>query len=66
MKKTRSNALWNKLSPEQLRILDKWLFEEKLGYLEVLAKAQNELGFKGSKEKAAWSGIITAGAMKGR
>jgi hypothetical protein len=48
MNKVRSDALWNELSAEQLETLDKWLFEEKLGYRETLSKAQKELGFKGS------------------
>src|SRR5580658_3910132 len=48
MRKTRSDALWNELSPEQLEKLDQWLFEEKRGFTEVLPKAKTELGFKGS------------------
>jgi hypothetical protein len=48
MHKVKSNALWNELSPEQLEILDKWLFEEKLSYAEILPRAQSELGFRGS------------------
>jgi hypothetical protein len=48
MNKTGSNALWNELTPEQRKTLDDWLFEEKLSFVEVLPKAQSELGFAGS------------------
>jgi len=48
MKKLRSDALWNELTPEQLEKLDAWLFEENQSYSEILSKAQRELGFKGS------------------
>ena len=48
MKQSGSNAHWNKLSASQRKILDDWLFEGKLGYREILPRAQNELGFAGS------------------
>jgi hypothetical protein len=48
MKKVRSDALWNELSPENREILDTWLFEKNMSYDEILLKAQSELGFKGS------------------
>src|SRR5580692_8724678 len=48
MRKTKSDALWNALSPEQLEILDQWLFDENRSYAEVWPRAKNELGFKGS------------------
>jgi len=47
MNKVRSDALWTELSPEQVKTLDRWLFDEKLGYVEILPRAQSELGFKG-------------------
>ena len=49
MKKVRANASWNKLTVNQQETLDKWLFEEKHSYAEILTRAKNELGFKGSK-----------------
>jgi hypothetical protein len=48
MHKVKANALWNELSVEQRATLDKWLFEEKLGYAVAWPRAQQELGFKGS------------------
>src|SRR5580704_9272551 len=48
MNKVRSNALWNGLTPDQLKALDKWLFEEKQSYKAVWQKAQTQLGYKGS------------------
>jgi hypothetical protein len=47
MQKVKSNASWTHLSSEQLKTLDKWFFEEKLSYAEILPKAQTELGYKG-------------------
>jgi hypothetical protein len=47
MKKVRPDARWNELSKEQLEILDKWMFEDKLSYAKILPKAQKQLGFKG-------------------
>jgi hypothetical protein len=48
MRKTKSDALWNALSPEQLETLDQWLFDENLSYAKAWPRAQHELGFKGS------------------
>src|ERR1700758_3255924 len=48
MHKVKSNALWNNLSVEQRATLDKWLFEERMGYAVAWPRAQKELGFKGS------------------
>jgi hypothetical protein len=48
MHRVKANALWNKLSVEQRATLDKWLFEEKLGYVAAWPRARKELGFKGS------------------
>jgi hypothetical protein len=48
MNKVRPEALWNELLPEQRKILDTWLFEEKLSYPNALERAKNELGFRGS------------------
>ncbi|HEX4343643.1 MAG TPA: hypothetical protein VH255_09640 [Verrucomicrobiae bacterium] len=48
LRKTRSDASWNKLTKEQRELLEQWLFEEGLGYDEAFAKAKSELGFEGS------------------
>ena len=48
MNKVRSDALWNKLSPESKEVLDKWLFEDNLRYDDILAQAKSQLGFEGS------------------
>jgi hypothetical protein len=42
--KLRSDALWNKLTPEQRKTLEHWLFEENLSYTETHERAQKELG----------------------
>ena len=47
LKKTKSDARWNQLSPEQVQTLDKWLFDDKLSYIKILPRAQKELGYKG-------------------
>ena len=49
MKRVKSHAQWNKLSPEQLKQVDQWLFTEKLRYDEVFKRAKAELGFEGSE-----------------
>ena len=46
--KTKSNAAWNGLSAEQRATLERWLFEENLGYEMALERARGELGFVGS------------------
>jgi hypothetical protein len=46
--KTKSNAAWNGLSAEQRATLERWLFEENLGYEAALERAKRELGFEGS------------------
>jgi len=48
MKKSGSNALWNKLSPEHRELLDEWHFEQNLSCAEAWPRAQAELGFQGS------------------
>jgi hypothetical protein len=48
MNKVRSDAQWKQLSPEHVEALEKWLFEENLGYRDVVAKAEKELGIKTS------------------
>src|ERR1700722_16631209 len=48
MRKTQSNAAWNGLSAEQRATLERWLFEENLGYELAYERAKTELGFAGS------------------
>ena len=50
MKKAKSNASWNKLTPKQRETLDRWLFEENLSYAVIFAKVPRaDLGYKGSE-----------------
>jgi hypothetical protein len=48
MRKTRSEARWLTLSPEQIETLDSWLFEQKFSYAKTFHLAQAKLGFQGS------------------
>ena len=48
MRKIRSNAMWNGLSAQEREILERWLFEEQLGYDQALERARSEFGFEGS------------------
>jgi hypothetical protein len=48
MRKVRSNALWNELSPKNKEVLDTWLFENNLSYAKIYPRARRELRFKGS------------------
>ena len=47
--KTRSDAAWSGLSPEQRETLEGWLFDDQLGYEEALERARSELGYAGSR-----------------
>jgi hypothetical protein len=47
--KLRCDSTWAALTPEQRETLEGWLFEENLGYKEVLERAQKEFGVTGSK-----------------
>lgn len=49
MNKVRSNALWNCLTCDQRKTLDKWLFEEKRSYTEVWRRAQTQFKYAGSE-----------------
>src|SRR5579871_2236170 len=49
MTKSKSNAAWTGLSPEQRETLERWLFEDELGYEEALERARSELGYAGSR-----------------
>ena len=48
MSKPRSDSAWRRLTPEQRETLEGWLFEESLGYREVLDRAQKEFGVTAS------------------
>jgi len=47
-RKWRSDATWNKLTGEQKETVDGWLFDERLGYAEILARVEKEFGLKSS------------------
>jgi hypothetical protein len=47
-RKWRSDAAWNKLTVEQREIVDAWLFDERLSYAEIVARAEKEFGLKSS------------------
>jgi hypothetical protein len=47
--KLRCDSTWAALTPEQRETLEGWLFEENLGYTEVLERAQKEFGVTGTK-----------------
>ena len=51
MRKMREDSLWNKLTPEQRELLERWLFDDNLGYTEALARVQKEFGL----ETTTWS-----------
>jgi hypothetical protein len=44
MRKMRDDSTWSQLTPEQRETLESWLFDEKLGYAETLAKIQKHFG----------------------
>jgi hypothetical protein len=37
MRKMRDNSTWKQLTSEQRETLESWLFDENLGYLDVIA-----------------------------
>ena len=48
MSKMRSDSNWNELTPEQREALEHWLFEENLGYANVVERAKKEWGLDSS------------------
>ena len=44
----RDDSTWNRLTSGQLEQLDEWLFEERLGYADALARAEKEFGLTAS------------------
>ena len=49
MKKVRSNSKWARLPPAQREAVEGWLFVDKLGYGEAVARARKEFGIEASK-----------------
>ena len=45
-RKMRSDSVWNQLTDEQKEIVDGWLFEERLGYAEIVARVEKEFDLK--------------------
>lgn len=48
MNKLRSDSAFCQLTPEQVDVLEGWLFEERLGYPKVLEKLKAEFGLETS------------------
>ena len=46
LRKLREDALWNRLTSEQRQRLEKWLFEENLGYAKTAARVKEEFGIE--------------------
>jgi hypothetical protein len=46
MRKMRDDSTWNRLTIEQLKLLDEWLFDERLGYADALARVEKEFGLQ--------------------
>lgn len=44
----RDDSTWNRLTPEQRELLEEWLFEERLGYADALARVEKEFGLQAS------------------
>ncbi len=72
MKRTRSDAKWNGLSPAQQQKMESWLFEENLDYEATRKRAETEFGFAGSassvqrfcarkKQERCWRELVESG-----
>ena len=48
MNKLRSDSHWTELNKEQRALLDKWLFDDNLSYVETLKRAKAEFGIEAS------------------
>ncbi len=46
MRKPRSNSCWNKLTGPQRELLEKWLFDEHLGYEVTLERVRSQFGLE--------------------
>jgi hypothetical protein len=49
MRKIRSNSHWNELTAEQRDLLERWLFDEHLGYDGALERVKSEFGLEASR-----------------
>jgi hypothetical protein len=49
MRKPRSNSNWNQLTSPQRELVEKWLFDEHLGYEAVLTRVKSEFGLEASR-----------------
>jgi hypothetical protein len=72
MKRTRSDAKWNGLTPAQQQKMESWLFEENLDYEETRKRAHKEFRFTGSassvqrfcarkKQERCWQELVQSG-----
>src|SRR5579859_5338762 len=48
MGKLRADSTWSRLSPEQRRVFEGWLFDDNLGYQAARDRAEKEFGVSGS------------------
>src|SRR5215831_5996290 len=46
MRKLREDSTWSYLTPEQIEMLEEWLFEENLGYAKVVERVKKEFGIE--------------------
>jgi hypothetical protein len=44
MRKLRDDSTWNRLTSEQRKTLESWLFDENLGYAKTLERVEKEFG----------------------
>ena len=44
MSKPRDDSTWNQLTPEQIEMLEGWLFDENIGYVKTLERVRAEFG----------------------
>ena len=49
MRKPRCDSRWHRLSSQQRQVAEKWLFEEHLGYTEVVRRLKAEFGLTTSR-----------------
>jgi hypothetical protein len=49
MRKPNSNSNWNQLTGQQRALVEKWLFDEHLGYEAALDRVKNEFGLEASR-----------------
>jgi hypothetical protein len=49
MRKLNYNCRWNQLTRQQRETMDNWLFHDRLGYEETLARVKGQFGVKASR-----------------